>query len=39
VAGWRKTGRQLRLTANTLDAYATAFENPLMDEARRLVAK
>ena len=37
VSGWRKTGRQLRLKASTLDAYATAFEHPLMDEARRLM--
>jgi serine/threonine-protein kinase HipA len=36
VADWRKTGRQLRLKASTLDAYASAFEHPLMDEARKL---
>ena len=36
VSGWRKTGRQLRLKSQTLDAYATAFDHPLMDEARRL---
>ncbi len=36
VMDWRKTGRQLRLKASTLDAYATAFEHPLMDEASRL---
>ena len=36
VSDWRKTGRQLRLKAHTLDAYATAFDHPLMDEARRL---
>jgi len=36
VSGWRKTGRQLRLKASTLDTYASAFEHPLMDEARRL---
>lgn len=34
VAGWRKTGKQLRVKASTLDAYATAFEHPLMDEAK-----
>jgi serine/threonine-protein kinase HipA len=34
ISGWRKTGRQLRLKASTLDAYASAFEHPLMDEAR-----
>ncbi|HEX4119795.1 MAG TPA: type II toxin-antitoxin system HipA family toxin [Verrucomicrobiae bacterium] len=37
VSNWRNTGRQLRLKASVLDAYASAFENPLMDEARRLV--
>ena len=36
VSVWRKTGRQLRLNAQTLDAYATAFDHPLMDEARSL---
>jgi len=36
VSNWRKTARQLRLKASTLDAYATAFEHPLMDEAKRL---
>ena len=36
VSQWRKTGRELRLKAKTLDAYATAFEHPLMDEASRL---
>ncbi len=39
VSGWRKTGRQLRLNASTLDAYASAFENPLMGEARRLIGR
>ncbi len=37
VAGWRKTGRQLRIPARTLATYASAFEHPLMDEARRLL--
>lgn len=36
VSAWRKTGRQLPLKAQTLDAYATAFDHPIMDEARRL---
>jgi serine/threonine-protein kinase HipA len=36
VSQWRKTGRHLRIKAKTLDAYATAFEHPLMDEAERL---
>jgi serine/threonine-protein kinase HipA len=35
VSGWRKAGKELRLKASTLDAYATAFENPLMAEAAR----
>jgi serine/threonine-protein kinase HipA len=39
VSGWRKTGRQLRLKAATLDAYASAFEHPLMDETRLLLGK
>jgi serine/threonine-protein kinase HipA len=39
VSGWRKTGRQLRLKASALDIYASAFEHPLMDEARRLTGK
>jgi len=39
VSGWRKTGRQLRLKASTLDTYASAFEHPLLDEARRLLVK
>jgi len=34
VSSWRKTGRQLRLKASTLDAYSSAFEHPLMDEAK-----
>lgn len=37
VSGWRKTGRKLRIKASTLDAYASAFENPLMDEAMSLI--
>jgi len=36
VSDWRKTGRKLRIKAKTLDAYATAFEHPLIDEARKL---
>ncbi|HXT39253.1 MAG TPA: HipA domain-containing protein [Candidatus Angelobacter sp.] len=39
VSGWRKTGRQLRLKAAMLDAYASAFEHPLMDETRRLLGE
>ena len=39
VSEWRKVGGRLRLKAPTLDAYASAFQNPLMDEARRLIGK
>lgn len=39
VSGWRKVGRQLRLKASTLDAYASAFVHPLMDEARQLLGR
>jgi serine/threonine-protein kinase HipA len=39
VSGWRKTGRQLHLKASTLGTYASAFEHPLVDEARRLLSK
>ena len=39
VAGWHKTGQQLRLKTATLAAYASAFEHPLMDEAGRIVGK
>ena len=39
VSGWRKTGKQLRLKASTLDAYASAFDHRLMDESRNLIGK
>jgi serine/threonine-protein kinase HipA len=39
VSAWRATGRKLRIKAATLDAYASAFENELMDEARKLLGK
>ena len=39
VSAWRATGRALRLKATTLDAYATAFDHGLMEEARRLMKK
>jgi serine/threonine-protein kinase HipA len=39
VAGWRRTARRLRLKAASVEAYASAFEHELMDEARRLVAQ
>ncbi len=37
ASDWRKTGRQLHIKANTLDVYASAFDHPLMDEARRFL--
>jgi serine/threonine-protein kinase HipA len=37
VSGWRMTGRKLRLSAGVLDAYASAFEHPLMTEAAQLL--
>lgn len=39
VSAWRTAGRKLRIKAATLDAYASAFEHELMDEARKLLAK
>jgi serine/threonine-protein kinase HipA len=39
VSGWRKTGRQLRLKASTLNTYASAFDHPLLDEAKQLLGK
>lgn len=37
VSDWRKTGKRLRLPAPMLNAYASAFEHALMEEARRLL--
>lgn len=37
VAGWRATGRKLRLPAAVLNTYASAFEHPLMDEAAQVL--
>ncbi len=37
VARWRIVGRKLGLKAATLDAYSSAFEHELLDEARRLL--
>lgn len=37
VSGWRKTARQLHLSAATLDTYASAFEHPLTAEAASLL--
>ena len=39
VSGWRTTGKRLRLKAATLDAYASAFQHPLMDEARQTLGR
>ncbi len=39
VAAWRRTARRLRLKGATVEAYASAFEHELMEEARRLLAK
>jgi serine/threonine-protein kinase HipA len=36
VADWRNAGKKLRIPARTLAAYASAFENPLIDETRKL---
>jgi serine/threonine-protein kinase HipA len=33
VTDWRKVGRQLKIKATTLDAYETAFNHALMEEA------
>jgi hypothetical protein len=38
VSAWRQTGARLHLKGATLDAYASAFEHDLMDEARSLLA-
>ncbi len=36
VAEWRKIAKKLRIPARTMAAYASAFENPLMDEAAKI---
>lgn len=36
VSRWRQTGKKLRIKSSTLDAYATAFEHPMMNEAQIL---
>lgn len=33
VADWRKAAKKLRIPAYTIDAYASAFEHPLIEEA------
>lgn len=35
VDDWRAVGKALRIKASILDDYASAFENPLMAEARK----
>ena len=37
VSAWRQTGKRLKLKAATLEAYASAFEHELMDEARAVL--
>jgi len=39
VSAWRNKGRLLRIRADTLDAYASSFENPHMQEAAGLLGK
>lgn len=39
VSDWRATGKRLRLKTPTLNAYASAFEHSLMDEARQLLRR
>jgi len=39
VSAWRRLGRKLRFKATTLDAYASAFEHELTNEARRLLKR
>ena len=36
VLEWRKTARQLRISAGTMAAYASAFEHPMIEEAAQL---
>jgi len=39
VAGWRRTARRLHLKRPTVEAYASAFEHELKEEARRQLGK
>jgi serine/threonine-protein kinase HipA len=39
VSSWQTTGKRLRLKASTLNAYASAFQHPLMEEARQLLGQ
>ncbi|HLB34760.1 MAG TPA: type II toxin-antitoxin system HipA family toxin [Chthoniobacterales bacterium] len=36
ILGWKDVGRKLGIKASTLHAYASAFENPLIEEAKQL---
>ena len=35
VSEWREVGRSLGIRASVLNEYETAFENPLVEEARK----
>jgi serine/threonine-protein kinase HipA len=37
VSKWKKTGQRLRIKASTMDAYASAFEHPMMVEAKAIL--
>jgi|GEM_PF-2871257 len=37
VRQWRQTARRLRLSAGTISAYASSFDNALVDEASKLL--
>lgn len=37
VSEWREVGRSLGIRATVLNEYETAFENPLVEEARKLI--
>lgn len=39
VRQWRQTARRLRLSAGTISAYASSFDNALVDEASKLLKK
>jgi len=39
VTTWRKVGVSLRIKATTLDAYSSAFENPHVAEAARILGR
>jgi serine/threonine-protein kinase HipA len=38
VSKWEKVGKKLGIKATTLRAYASAFENPLIHEAKKLIS-